>query len=113
MIKKDSIYVYIFIALLGAIILTSSYYFSLQKNYKICSLIPAIPIMGLLGLFFITSNKGNNINYIINHIKFIAITLCLYLLTLLFLYFKYDIITSLFFSFILWFILVYTNLYLF
>ena len=111
MIRKDSPYIYILVALVGAILLTTSYHFSLQNKYKLCALIPALPIIGLFGLFFITLNKGNSNGYIINHIKFLLTTTSLYFFTLLFLYFNYDLILSLFFSFILWFILVCINLF--
>ena len=51
-LKKNSPIVYAFYGILGIILLTTLYYFSLQKKYKICALIPAIPIIGLTGLFF-------------------------------------------------------------
>tara|TARA_Y100000389_G_scaffold176497_2_gene188059 strand:- start:2319 stop:2483 length:165 start_codon:yes stop_codon:yes gene_type:complete len=54
MIKKDNPYIYILVALVGAIILTTSYHLSLQNKYKICALISALPVIGLLGLFFRT-----------------------------------------------------------
>ncbi len=109
MISKNSPYIYILVALIGAILLTTSYHFSLQNKYKICALIPALPIIGLTGLFFITLNKGNTKGYIFNHIRFLLITSCLYFFTLLFLYLNYDLLLSLFFSFILWSILIYIN----
>ena len=110
MISKESPYVYICIGLIGAILLMSSYHFSLQNKYKICSLIPALPIIGLTGLFFIYINKGNIRGYVFNHIRFLLITCSLYIVTLLFLYFKYDLITSLILSFFTWIMLVYINL---
>ena len=111
MIKKDSPIIYIFVGLIGALFLTTSYHFSLQNKYKICSIIPTIPIIGLLGLIFITLNSGNINGYITNHIKFLLITCTLYISTLFFLYLKYDLLFSLFFSLILWFILICINLY--
>ena len=111
MIKKDSPYVYILVALIGATILTITYHFSLQNKYKLCSLIPTIPIMGLLGLYFITTlNKENKENYIVNHIRFLLITCSLYISMLFFLYLNLNLITSFIFSLILWFSLVYYNL---
>jgi uncharacterized membrane protein (GlpM family) len=110
MIKKDSPIIYICVALIGAIILTIIYHFSLENKYKICALIPALPIIGLIGLYFIILNKGNIKGYIINHIKFLLITTSLYIFTLIFLYLKYNLLLSLIISFMLWFILV--NIYL-
>ena len=109
MIKKDSPIIYICVALIGATLITISYHFSLENKYKICSLIPALPIIGLTGLYFIILNKGNIKGYIINHIKFLLITTSLYFFTLIFLYLKYDLLLSLIISFILWFILVNIN----
>ena len=43
--------------ILGAVLFTSIYYFSQKKEYKLCALIPALPIVGLYGLIII-----NNIN---------------------------------------------------
>jgi hypothetical protein len=111
MIEKNNPILYILFALIGAILLTSSYHFSLQNKYKICALIPALPIIGLTGLFFITLNKGNTSEYILNHIRFLLITTSLYFFILIFLYFKYDLLLSLIFSFVLWFIFVYMNFF--
>ena len=81
-LKKDSPIVYSFYAILGAIILTTLYYFSLQNKYKISALIPALPVVGIIGLLFIFINKGNSKEYIINHIKFLLLTVLLYVLHL-------------------------------
>lgn len=109
MIKKDSPIIYILVSLIGATLLTISYHFSLQNKYKICALIPALPIIGLTGLFFLTLNKGNFEGYILNHIRFLLITTSLYFFTLIFLYLKYDLLLSLIISFMLWCIFVYIN----
>ena len=45
MIKKDTPIIYILVALVGAILLTTSYYLSLQNKYKLCALIPTLPII--------------------------------------------------------------------
>ena len=111
MISKNSPIMYIFVSLIGAILLTISYHFSLQNKYKLCALIPALPIIGLTGFFFIILNKGNIKGYIINHIIFLLITCSLYFFILVFLYFNYGFITSFIISFILWFILVNINLF--
>tara|TARA_Y100001980_G_C14249712_1_gene95235 strand:+ start:20 stop:361 length:342 start_codon:yes stop_codon:yes gene_type:complete len=111
MIRKDSPIIYICVALVGAILLTTSYHLSLQNKYKLCALIPALPVIGLSGLFFITLNKGNYKGYIFNHIRFLLITGSFYFLILFFLYFNNNLIVSLFFSFILWIILICINLF--
>ena len=94
MIKKDSPIIYILVALIGATLLTISYHFSLQNKYKICALIPALPIIGLTGLFFLTLNKGNSEGYILNHIRFLLITTSLYFFTLVFLTLSFSTVLS-------------------
>ena len=47
--------------LIGGIVFVLIYYFSQRKNSALTALIPAMPIMGLIGLYYISSNGKNNI----------------------------------------------------
>jgi len=106
-LKKDSPIVYAFYAILGAILLTTMYYFSLQNKYKICALIPALPVVGIVGLLFIFKNKGNSKEYIINHIKFLLLTVLLYVLILFTFYLTNNIVLSLISMSIIWLAILY------
>ena len=106
-IKKDSSFVYAFYAILGAILLTTSYYFSLQNKYKICALIPALPIVGIVGLLFIYVNEGNSKEYIIYHIKFLLFTVLLYVLMLIINFFIKNLFLSIIYALLIWLFIVY------
>ena len=106
-LKKDSPIVYAFYGILGIILLTTLYYFSLQKKYKICALIPAIPIIGLSGLFFVVNNNGIYKNYVTNHIKFLLITIFFYILMLIINLLIKNLIISIISALIIWLLIVY------
>jgi len=105
--KKDSPIVYTFYGILGTILLTTLYYFSLQNKYKICALIPALPVVGIIGLLFIFINEGNSKDYIIYHIKFLLFTVLLYVLILFTFYLTNNIILSLISILIIWLLILY------
>ena len=52
---------YILNFIIGGILLCFIHYFSQRKESKICALIPALPVLGLIGLFYI-SNNGKSRN---------------------------------------------------
>ena len=87
------------------------YHFSLNNKYKICSLIPTIPILGITGLFFIINNNGNINSYINKHMQFLLCTLTIYLILLTIYYFTKKIFLSIFLSIFLalliWFGIIY------
>ncbi len=101
---------YIIYSIIGAIIFPLMHYFSLNKKYKICALLPAIPLVGLTGLFFIIKNKGNINNYVLNHSRFLFTTLIMYIILTIVYYFTKKIYLSIFISFIIWFFLIIYNL---
>ncbi len=101
---------YILYSLIGAILFPLMYHFSLNNKYKICTLIPTIPILGLTGLFFIINKKGNINGYINKHVQFLLCTLTMYLILLTIYYFTKKIFLSIFLALIIWFIIVYFNL---
>ena len=111
-INKKHPLVYIFYSLIGAIILPLMYHISLQNKYKISSLLPTIPLLGLFGLFIIIKNNGNYNKYIKLHIKFLLITTIFYIFILCFIYLNYSIYTSLFISSLLWLLINCYNLFL-
>ena len=102
---------YIVYSIIGAIIFPLIYYFSLNKKYKICALIPAIPLVGLTGLFFIIQNKGNINGYILNHCKFLSITISMYVILIITYHFIKNILFSIFIALMIWLSIVYYNFY--
>ena len=108
---KNNYLIYIYYALIGAILFPLLYYLSLQKKYKFCALIPTIPVLGLFGLFMISINNKSNIkDYIKNHIIFIITTIIFYLVVLSF-YNIFSIYISLFIGLLVWLIINCYNLY--
>ncbi len=99
MIKNIEYFIY---SIIGALILPLLYYCSKHGKYKIASLIPAIPIMGLLGLSFIIFHKGDINSYIVNHSKFLSFTVLLYLCLLMLYYFTKNIFLSILLALIIW-----------
>ena len=93
---------YILYSIVGAIILPLIYHLSLYNKYKLCALIPALPIIGLFGLFSIINNSGNIKGFIYNHIKFLACTISLYLVILLIYFFSKKIILSIILALLFW-----------
>tara|TARA_B110001450_G_scaffold74540_2_gene71033 strand:+ start:8416 stop:8760 length:345 start_codon:yes stop_codon:yes gene_type:complete len=106
-LKKNSPIVYTFYGILGTILLTTLYYFSLQNKYKICALIPAIPVIGLTGLFFVLNNNGSYKNYITNHIKFLLTTVFFYILMLIINFFIKNLFISIISALLIWLAIVY------
>ena len=100
---------YIVYSIIGAIIFPLIYYFSLNKKYKICSLIPAIPLVGLTGLFFIIQNKGNINGYILNHCKFLLFLLIMYVILITTYHFTKNILFSIFIALMIWLAIVCYN----
>lgn len=98
---------YILYSLVGAILFPLTYHFSLNNKYKICSLIPAIPIIGLTGLFFIINNKGNINGYITNHMQFLFFTFTMYIFLLIIYYFTKKIYLSIVLALLIWFCIIY------
>jgi uncharacterized membrane protein (GlpM family) len=113
---------YLFHALIGAIVFSLLHYFSLKKQYKLCALIPAIPIVGLYGLIIIIENNENNKNiiqiiniYLRNIIGFVFLALFFYAMLYYFMNFLTDYFInpyiSIFFSLIIWLTLIIYILY--
>ena len=98
---------YVLYSLIGAILFPLMYHFSLNNKYKICSLIPTIPILGITGLFFIINNNGNINSYINKHMQFLLCTLTMYLILLTIYYFTKKIFLSIFLALLIWFGIIY------
>lgn len=103
MIKYLDYFIY---SIVGALILPLLYYYSKHGKYKICALIPALPIVGLLGLCFIIFHKGDINGYIINHTKFLLFTIFFYLCLLILYYFTKKIFLSILLALIIWIIII-------
>ena len=108
MIKYIDYFIY---SIVGALILPLLYYYSKHGKYKICALIPAAPIIGLLGLFLIIFHKGDVNGYIINHLKFLIFTVSLYLCLLTLYYFTKNIFISIILAVIFWFVIICLDFY--
>ena len=86
-IKKDSPFVYTFYAILGAITFVGIYHFSLNNEYKLCALLPTIPIASIFGLYLIYKFNSNLDGYIQSKLIFIFNTFLFYI-TLMLVYLK-------------------------
>ena len=74
--------------IIGGIIIITLDFFAKIKNNKLCAFIPAIPILSLIGLYFIYIHNGNIKEYIYNLILYLSITILFYLLFYILLYYK-------------------------
>lgn len=101
---------YVIFSLFGAIVLPLQYYFSKNKQYKLCAIIPTIPILGLTGLFMLIFYNGNINKYIKNHIAFLTCTISLYISLIFIYYLTNNIIVSLVLAMIIWCCIVYNVL---
>lgn len=105
---------YVIYSIIGAIVLPLQYYFSKNKQYKLCALIPTMPILGLLGLFMLIFYNGNinkYINkYIKNHIAFLICTISLYISLIFIYYLTNNIVLSLVLAILIWSCIVYNVL---
>jgi uncharacterized membrane protein (GlpM family) len=101
---------YVIYSIFGAIVLPLQYYFSKNKQYKLCALIPTIPILGLTGLFILIFYSGNVNKYIKNHIAFLMSTISLYISLIFIYYLTNNIYVSLVLAILIWFCIVYNVL---
>lgn len=98
---------YIIYSVFGALVLPLQYYFSKNKQYKLCALLPTIPILGLTGLFMLIFYNGNINKYIKNHIAFLMCTISLYISLIFIYYLTNNIVVSLVLAMIIWSCIVY------
>jgi len=92
--------------LMGGVLMTLLYYYSKQKNMVMCTLIPALPIWFLIGLFY-NKNMPNVNKYIVNAISFIVLYL-LFLIILLSIFYKiHKLFISTIIALLLYFIIVF------
>ncbi len=98
---------YLLYASIGAVVVALIYHLSLQKKSKMCALIPAMPILGYCGLYFIVINDGNINDYLFNLIKYVIISIVLFSLILFFNKVLKNIILSTIISTIIWGIIIY------
>ena len=70
---------YILNFIIGGILLCLIHYFSQKKESKLCALIPALPVLGLIGLFYISkTGKSEVVNYLRNIIIFFILYVFLF-----------------------------------
>ena len=101
---------YVIYSIIGAIVLPLQYYFSKNKQYKLCALIPAMPILGLIGLFMLIFYNGNINKYIKNHIVFLICTISFYISLIFIYYLTNNIVVSLVLAILIWCCTVYNVL---
>ena len=108
----DTFRIYIFYFLLGGTLFCLLKYFSNHNNTLVCSIIPALPVLFLAGLFFIYKNKGDIKLYSVLSIKTILIYIVFLFVFVLLLkvlnHFTMALILSLLF-FILFYVLCFYN----
>ena len=101
-------YDYLFYFLFGGIVITTLYHFSKMKNTLICSIIPGIPMLVIIG--FILTYLYNNDN-ITNYSKnlFNILIICLIFVGLFIYLYKRskNFIKSIILSFVCWAILIF------
>lgn len=94
--------------LIGGILFVLIYYFSTKKESALTALIPAIPVMGLIGLYYMSSNNKNIIS---NYMKNAIIYFTLYVIMFSIMYFVYlktsNLQVSCAFSCMIWIIMIY------
>ena len=81
---ENNIYEYIVIFLIGGLLFCLLHYYSHHKNIIVCSIIPALPVLFLAGLYFVYLEHGNiklyttlSIKTIIIYLLFLFILICL------------------------------------
>ena len=98
---------YIIHFIIGGILTCALYYAGKYDSIKICSIIPALPILGLYGLITIKNKNNTNINkYLINIVKFILISIILYSLIYLFHNLTSNIYLCIIIPLIIWLLLI-------
>jgi uncharacterized membrane protein (GlpM family) len=103
--------IYITYSLIGAILFPILYYFSTKKDSVICSLIPVIPFIGILGLLLLYNFKGD-IEYYLLNINIFAIFYIILFLSIYIFYKNYNnLLYSLIVGILIWLILVYSYIY--
>lgn len=65
---------------MGGILIITLDYFAKKKNSKVCAFIPAVPVISLIGLYFICAHNGNIKEYVYNLVLYLSISVMFYLL---------------------------------
>ena len=102
---------YIYIFLIGGLTFCLLHVLSQQRDNKYVSMLVAFPLLFIIGLWFLHYNKNLNI---IQYVHSTCITIGIYLVFLLILYYllgrQIDIMKSLIYSILFWFLLNYVIL---
>ena len=101
---------YFLSGLLGSILFTLVYHFSLKKNSGLCALFAALPIMGLFGIYNINKHNANINKYLLK----LLIFYCLYILLFFTIYLTYNktkkINLAVFIGILIWSLMICFNL---
>jgi uncharacterized membrane protein (GlpM family) len=66
--------------IMGGILIITLDYFAKKRNSKVCAFIPAVPVISLIGLYFICAHNGNIKEYVYNLVLYLSISVMFYLL---------------------------------
>ena len=100
---------YLFHFVLGGILHSLIHYFSKTKQSKLCALIPALPILGIIGLAHIASETKKEINnYLLSTVLFFIIYVFFFALIYLLYSKTNNIVYSGIVSFLLWLVVMYS-----
>lgn len=95
--------------IIGGILIVLLDYLAKNKDNRLCAIIPALPILSLLGLYFTYIYNGNIKNYTWNLMIYMAITVIFLSIMFLLLRLSNNIIIILFIAMIIWIFLIYIS----
>lgn len=95
--------------IIGGILIVLLDYLAKNKDNRLCAIIPALPILSLIGLYFTYIYKGNIKNYTWNLMIYMAITVIFLSIMFLLLRLSNNIIIILFIAMIIWIFLIYIS----
>ncbi len=93
--------------IIGGILILCLDYLAKIKNNRLCAIIPALPILWIIGLYFTYTSNGNSKYYVWNIMIYLFLTIIFYLLIYLFID-KINIKIILPIAFLLLIILIYS-----
>jgi len=103
---------YLFQFLIGGTLMVLLFYFSKQKNTVICALIPTLPILFLIGLFYLYKFKGDLKHYIINASIYILFYLVFLVMLFIIFYNSKKIVLSTAIALFLYIIIIISSIYI-
>ena len=87
---------YILQFIIGGVLFTLIYHYSKVNNTVMSSIIPAFPTVFLVGFFYLIYYKGNTLDYVKNSIFTFSLSVALFVILYILLFYKNSIPISLF-----------------